>query len=245
MTQIELVTLQEAQFLVERPIDEINKAIERGEVTTRLELVKAAAKAKSKQKRVRRGPLGRRASGRQAYGLEQPKTVVQKVRMLDPDGLVYLALGKHLQESLTPLGRRRLFAAIKEAPDGADKVSIGPVHVPLKETRIKLLKRYRTLRDVRTGIDEQAGTEPVFGGTNVKVYQIAALAEGQGVDETLEDNPGLKRKQVLRALDYARAYPKKGRPYPARSLKRAVGDLAASGVFSVDEEATLRPDDFR
>ena len=243
MTELEPVTLQEAQFLVDRPIEEINKAIERGEVTTRLELVTAASKAK--KKRIRRPTHGRRARATKVYGYAPPATVTHKVRMLDPQGLVYLALGRDVQESLTPLGRRKLFAAIAQSPKGTDQVSIGLVHVPLKEARVRLLKRYRALRDVRTGIDERAGAEPVFRGVDVKVYQIAALAEGQGVDETLEDYPGLKRKQVLRALDYARAYPKKGRPYPARSLKRAISELAANGVFSVDENApALRPDDF-
>lgn len=244
MTQIESVTLQEAQFLVDRPIDEITKAIERGEVTTRVELVTAASNVK--HKRVRRAPRGRRARETRVHGLVLPKVVTQKVRMLDPDGLVYLALGKDVQESLTPLGRRRLFTAIQESPEGTDKVSIGLVHIKIKDARVKLLKRYRALRDVRVGIEERFGAEPVFRSTDVKVYQIAALAEGQGVDETLEDYPALKRKQVLRALDYARAYPKKGRPYPPRSLKRAVGELAASGVFSeIDDAPGLRPDDFR
>lgn len=243
MIELAPVTLQEAQFLVDRPIEEINKAIERGEVTTRLELVTAASKAK--KKRIRRPTHGRRARATKVCGYAPPATVTHKVRMLDPQGLVYLALGRDVQESLTPLGRRKLFAAIAQSPKGTDQVSIGLVHVPLKEARVRLLKRYRALRDVRTGINERAGAEPVFRGVDVKVYQIAALAEGQGVDETLEDYPGLKRKQVLRALDYARAYPKKGRPYPARSLKRAISELAANGVFSVDENApTLRPDDF-
>ena len=243
MTELEPVTVQEAQFLVDRPIEEINKAIERGEVTTRVELVTAASKAQ--KKRSRRPTRGGRTRATKVYGYAPPTTVTHKVRMLDPQGLVYLALGRDVQESLTPLGRRKLFAAIAQSPKGTDQVSIGLVHVPLKEARVRLLKRYRALRDVRTGIDERAGAEPVFRGTDVKVYQIAALAEGQGVGETLEDYPGLKRKQVVRALDYARAYPKKGRPYPARSLKRTISELAANGVFSVDEKApSLRPDDF-
>ena len=241
MIQIEPVTLQEAQFLVDRPIDEINKAIERGEVTTRIELVTTPAQAK--RKRVRSAVQRGRATN--ARGYAPPKTSTQKVRMLGPEGLVYLALGKDLQESLTPMARRRLVEAI-HASSATDKVTIGFVQVQLKEARAKLARRYKALRDVHTGIDKRAGTEPMFRGTDVKVYQIAALAEGQGVDETLEDYPGLKRKQVLRALDYARAYPKKGRPYPARSLKRAIGNLAASGVFAVSEDAPpLRPDDFR
>lgn len=244
MTAIEPVTVQEAQFLVDRPIEEINKAIERGEVKTMLELVTSPAKVK--RKAVRRGPRGRRARATTVHGYAPPKTVTHKVRKLGPEGLVYLALGRDVQESLTPLGRRRLFDAISTSPSGTDKVSIGLVHVQLKDARAKLLKRYRALRDVRTGIEERGSAEPVFRGTDIKVYQIAALVEGQGVDDTLDDYPSLKRKQALRALDYARAYPKKGRPYPARSLKRAVGDLAAASVFALGDDAPrLGLDDFR
>lgn len=241
MIDIEPVTLQEAQFLVDRPIEEINKAIERGEVTSRITVVTTAAKVK----RPRRTARSRRTSKTRVYGYAPPKMRTQKVRMLDPEVLVYLALGRDVQENLTPTARRRLFKAIETSP-ATDKVDIGFMQVQLKEARVKVLKRYRALRDIHTGIEERKSTEPVFKGTELKVYQIAALADGQGVDETLEDYPGLKRKQVLRALDYARAYPKKGRPYPARSLKRALGALAADGVFAVDESAlTLGPDDFR
>lgn len=243
MTEIEPVTLQEAQFLVDRSIDEINKAIERGEVSTRVELVTAAAK--TKRTRARRATRGRRVRETRVFGYAPPKTITQKVRMLGPEVLVYLALGKDVQESLTPIARRRLVNAIATSP-ATDQVDIGAVQVRLKEARAKLVKRYKALRDVHTGIVTGAGKEPVFRGTDVKVYQIAALAEGQGVDETLEDYPSLKRKQVLRALDYARAYPKKGRPYPARSLKRTLGDLAAAGTFAIDDDApSIRPEDFR
>jgi len=108
------------------------------------------------------------------------------------------------------------------------------------------MKRYRALRDIRTGIVEQPGGEPMFKSVAVPVYLIAALAEGQGVASTLADYPNLKRKQVERALDYARAYPKKGRPYPVRSLKSAVAELAAAGVFApLEDPPEIGPDDFR
>lgn len=243
MTEIEPVTLQEAQFLVDRPINEINKAIERGEFKARIALVSAAPK--TKQKRVRRTVRGRRSRETHVFGYAPPKTVTKKVRMLDPEVLVYLALGKDVQEHLTPAARRRLFKAIEISPT-TDKVDIGFMQVQLKDARVKVLKRYRALRDIRTGIEERKGAEPVFRGTDLKVYQIAALAEGQGVEETLEDFPSVKRKQVLRALDYARAYPKKGRPYPALSLKRTLGDLAASSTFTEDEDApSIRLEDFQ
>ena len=39
------------------------------------------------------------------------------------------------------------------------------------------------------------------------------------------DYPGLAREQVEAAAEYARAYPKRGRPYPRRSLKRMLAEL--------------------
>jgi hypothetical protein len=60
---------------------------------------------------------------------------------------------------------------------------------------------------------------------------VAALAREQAMQEILEDFPSLTHEQVAAAIEYAKAYPKRGRPYPARSLKRALGELADLGVF--------------
>ncbi len=51
------------------------------------------------------------------------------------------------------------------------------------------------------------------------------------MEATLEDHPGVRRLQVEAAAEYARAYPKTGRPYPARSFKRMLGELADLGAF--------------
>lgn len=244
MTEIEPVTLQEAQFLVGRSLDDINKAIERGEVEKLLEFVIEPARAK--RAKIRLGSRDRRPHTTSAHGHAPARTVTQKVRKLGQHELVYLALGRDVHDSFTPSARKRLYEAIKIRPEGADRVRIGPVDVLLKPAIAQLKARYRVLRDVRTGIVERADAEPVFKGTELPVYLIAALAEGQGVDDTLADYPSLKRKQVARALDYARAYPKKGRPYPARSLKRAIADLAAAGIFdAADDAPKLAPADFQ
>jgi len=244
MTEIEPITVQEAQFVVGRPAEEINRVIDRGEVEKRVVLV--VEPAKGIKNRVRRGLRPDRTRASTVHGLVSSRTVTHKVRKLGQNELVYLALDRDVHDSFTPGARKKLYEAIKARPHGADKVSIGPVDVVLKPAIARVLKRYRALRDVHTGIEERVGRDPIFKGTDIPVHMIAALAEGQGVDETLTDYPGLKRKQVLRALDYASAYPKKGRPYPPRSSKRAVAELAAAGIFAVDETApTLGPEDFR
>ncbi|HEX8214323.1 MAG TPA: DUF433 domain-containing protein [Allosphingosinicella sp.] len=245
MTEIDSVTVQEAQFLVGRPAVEINRVIDRGEVDKRLVVV-VVEPAKAKKASPPRGLRRSRKRTGTVHRMASPRTVTQKVRKLGPNELVYLALGPDVHESFTPSARKKLYAAIKARPPGADKVSIGAVDVVLKPAMVKVMKRYRALRDVHIGIDERTGGEPVFRGTDIPVHMIAALAEGQGVDETLADYPSLKRRQVLRALDYASAYPKKGRPYPARSSKRAIAKLSAAGIFEVDDAAPpLRPEDFR
>ena len=53
--------------------------------------------------------------------------------------------------------------------------------------------------------------------------------------EILEDFPSLNQAQVEAAIEYAKAYPKRGRPYTSRSLKRALARAAELGVF--DDEA--------
>jgi hypothetical protein len=74
-------------------------------------------------------------------------------------------------------------------------------------------------------------------GVNAPVYEIAALTRGQTVAEIVEDYPGLTPARVEAAVEYAKVYPKAGRPLPARSLKRMLSDMAASGVWDVEDNA--------
>jgi hypothetical protein len=47
----------------------------------------------------------------------------------------------------------------------------------------------------------------------------------------------LTAAQVEAAVEYAQVYPRNGRPLPTRSLKRMLGDLAAEGVWDLEEGA--------
>jgi len=69
-------------------------------------------------------------------------------------------------------------------------------------------------------VETPASGEPVIRDTTVPVHVVASLAKGETIEEILEDYPSLTRAQVENAIEYAKAYPKKGRPYPARSFKR-------------------------
>ena len=65
---------------------------------------------------------------------------------------------------------------------------------------------------------------------------IAALARGQTVTEIIEDYPSLTPEQIDAAVEYAKVYPKTGRPLPTRSFKRMLSDMAESGVWDVDTD---------
>lgn len=248
MLGVETVTLREAQYLLGRPQEEINRAIDRGEVDKLTEVVIEPAKVRKKKRPKPRGRTGRRrVSANRVLGYAPPATVKRTVRKLGTPELLYLALEGQARQDLTPAGRRKLYAAIKAQEPGAKTITVGPFELPLKRTAKALAARYRGLKAVRAGIFEAEQGDPVLKDSNISVYLLAALAEGQSMNEILEDFPGLTERKVQLALDYARAYPKKGRPYPQRSFKRMAASLAASGALDlppdVDDEQ-VSPSDF-
>ena len=64
---------------------------------------------------------------------------------------------------------------------------------------------------------------------------IAALARGQTVAEIVEDYKGLP-EQIDAAVEYAKVYPKTGRPLPTRSFKRMLSDMAELGVWDIEND---------
>lgn len=85
-------------------------------------------------------------------------------------------------------------------------------------------------------MDDKEQAEPLIPGTTVPVYVVAGLAQGQTTEEILEDYPSLTREQVESAIEHAKVHPRMGRPYPARSFKRMIGDLAEAGVWDVESD---------
>jgi uncharacterized protein (DUF433 family) len=96
--------------------------------------------------------------------------------------------------------------------------------------------RLRRLAELKAAVTPADDGEPVLKGAEIPVYAIAGLARGQTVAEILEDYPSLTEAQVNTAIDYARAYPKAGRPYPATSLKRMIAAMATSGVLDIEPD---------
>lgn len=153
----------------------------------------------------------------------------RKARLLGRPELRYLRLADALRRDLTPAGRRRLYQAVRRLAPDEHRVEVGPLSVDLEDVDREIDGRLRRLDELRGLVD--AGTsEPVLRGTDVSVYVVAGLAQGQTVEEVLEDYPSLTRAQVEGAAEYARVFPKRGRPYPARSFKRMLADLDLGGL---------------
>ena len=94
-------------------------------------------------------------------------------------------------------------------------------------------ERLKRLEQVKALVDESA-SEPVLRGAGVPVHVVSALARGQSTIEIVEDYPILTIQQVEAAVEYAKVYPRTGRPLPTRSLKRMLGDLATAGVWDLE-----------
>lgn len=231
MIEIEPVTLSEAQFLTGRPEKDINAAIDRGEIDKITEKVRVpyASKAKSKHP-VRRGPVRKRRVQR-VFALVAPATREMVVRKVGGAELLFLSLARDLQADLTPAGRKKLYMAIKTQGSQTGAVTLGPFKADVTKTAKTLITRLKRLRSLRDGMVEQYGQDPVIKGTKISAYRVAALAKEQTVEEILSDYPSLTEQRVKRAIDFATAYPKPGRPYPTRSFKRAAGALADLGMF--------------
>jgi uncharacterized protein (DUF433 family) len=155
-------------------------------------------------------------------------------RLLGPAELRYLRLEGKLHRHLTPTGRRKLYEAVQRLPTGSHTVPFGDVPLDLTPIDRELDERLRRLEQIKAQVHQPPGAhEPLLRGTRVPVHAIAGLARGQTVEQILQDYPSLSRPQVEAAIEYARAYPKRGRPYPAKSLKRLLADLDLDGAEPV------------
>jgi uncharacterized protein (DUF433 family) len=111
----------------------------------------------------------------------------------------------------------------------------------LKEADLRIAAGLQRLQDIKALIDARDGADPVPRGADISVYEIEALTRGQTAQEIIEDHPGLARKQIEAAVEYAKIYPRTGRPSPARSFKQALVDMAKAGAWDVESEKMVEP----
>jgi len=159
-----------------------------------------------------------------------------RLRKVGPAELRFLAISGEVERKLTPAGRREVYEAMRRLSTDANRLEIGVMTFQLGEVDRRIAGRLKRLAAVKTLIGERPNAEPVLRGTNVPVYEIAALTRGQSLAEIVEDYPGITPAQVDAATEYAKIYPKTGRPLPGRSLKRMLGDMASSGVWDVESD---------
>lgn len=157
-------------------------------------------------------------------------------RVLGAGELRYLGLVKEVGKDLTQTGHRRLYAAVRELPSDVHVIRLGKMAFDLEQVDAELERRVGRLEMLRSSVEKLDGVD-VVRGTSVPVHLVAALACGQTTDEIVEDYPQLSPEQIAMAADYARAFPKLGRPHPTRSFKRMIADAAAAGVFEEDPDA--------
>jgi hypothetical protein len=165
-----------------------------------------------------------------------------RLRKIGPAELRFLAIAGEIEKDLTPGARRKVYEAIRRLPADAHRLEMGVMEFRLTEVDRRIAERLQRLSAVKALVTDRPDADPIIRGTDIPVYVIAALARGQTVAEIIEDYPGLTPEQIDAAVEYAKVYPKTGRPLPTRSFKRMLGDMAESGVWDVeDDDEQLTP----
>lgn len=190
--------------------------------------------------------VGKRQRAREggSSGPAKPVTI-RVVGELEPADLRYLKIvSDPFGRGLSPDGRKRLYASIRKLPLDEHRLSWGKLVIDLTEVDKELSAQIGQLEAIEQKVEQKGdANDPVLRGTNFSVYVIAALTRGQAVDEILDDYPGLTAEQVATAVEYEKAHPKIGRPYPTRSLKRGLAalDLGAIDEFLGDGDEDAEP----
>lgn len=163
------------------------------------------------------------------------------LRRLGSAELRYLLVESELEADLTPSARRRVYDALRGLSPGEHSLRLGRLWIELGDVDERIVARLGRLEQLRALVEQGPDAVLLLRGTGLPVHAVAALTRGQTVDEILEDHPGLTREQVEGAAEYARAYPQAGRPYPARSFDRLLGDLGAAMGEDWPEPETTAP----
>lgn len=156
------------------------------------------------------------------------------VRQVAWADLIYLFAIRMLREELTPKARLDFYQALKDAQvDRAREVRFGRLSVAIDDLRAELEQRARQLAELADKVEFRKDGEALLKHTSIEAHRIAALlAAGMSASAVRKDYPTLTDEQIATAKAYAEAYPKSGRPYPAKTVKQAV---KGAGLEALDE----------
>jgi Protein of unknown function (DUF433) len=159
-----------------------------------------------------------------------------RLRKIGSAELRFLAIAGEIEKDLTPGARRKVYEAMRRLPADAHRLEMGVMEFKLTEVDRRIADRLQRLSAVKALVTNHLNADPIIRDTDIPVYVIAALARGQTVTEIIEDYPSLTPEQIDAAVEYAKVYPKTGRPLPTRSFKRMLSDMAESGVWDIDTD---------
>lgn len=167
---------------------------------------------------------------------------MQRARRVGQAELRALAVIGAVGKDLTPAARRKVSAAVRRLPAKNSRVSVGVLDIRLDDVDARIAQRRARLEELRSLVEPQPNGDPIIRGTGNSVYVIAAFTRGQTVAEIIEDCPDMTPDLVAAAAEYAKVYPRPGRPLPTRSFTRMLVDLANSGAWDVEtDEALVAP----
>ncbi len=149
------------------------------------------------------------------------------IRVFGPSELRFFRLMKHWENDFTPDGRRNVFRCVRNMGPHDKYLVWRNARYDMSPIDQELKQREASLEALRSKFVRTDG-DVFFEGTDISAYRVAALTESQSIDEIAEDYPSLTLAMIKDAIDYEKVYPKKGKPYPTRSLKRTLIDMGRS-----------------
>jgi len=137
-------------------------------------------------------------------------------RLLTADDLVRLRVWRGVGDSLSAERRTRLFEKIEAEPSARTVKADDLLIVDVAEARKQVVRGVRELEaaDAMVVRDKAIlGGEPVFKGTRIPVYGVAAMVESGASPEELRNGyPTLTARMLDLARIWASAHPRRGRP---------------------------------
>jgi len=175
----------------------------------------------------------------------------RRLRAVNGLDLVYLRVARSYSAAVRGKLHSALHRALAEQPMSATMrivVENAPgrsdtIDVPLERAIDETLAGIEGLKQTGRNIEIGPTGEALIRDTGIEAHRIAALVEGgMSIDDVLHDYPNLSAEKVETAIAYARAHPKQGRPYPARTVK-SVFRRGTGLMREVLSEEECAPDD--